>query len=271
MRRRAVLAVVLLVSATVTGVVGYRLADSGGTDVRQSAHEIDFSDPPGEIAYDALAQTGERDYTVESLVDRELAGAVKQENGLFLVFRGRIEQTDGQAYFESFVGPDEFANEHCRWFQKGTTERLNRHPMDCGYDERLELTELYIRHGEWTAVRQPGANVSIVAEKRTTLVLRVNDTDTAHFLESGERNVTDSGRDIRYRANLTLYVDKDDGHLRRFVFAKSYLPNGNESRERERFRYVYVYSDWGNTTVERPDGAGYTLAEFLLDVLRPNR
>jgi hypothetical protein len=109
--------------------------------------------------------------------------------------------------------------------------------------------------------------VTVVRENASAVVLRVNGTGAAYAIKMGT-DPSEAVREDGFRANLTLVVDRDDGHLRRLEYGVSYLSGENSERTREYGRTVYAFSEWGEASVDRPDWAGYSLAEFLLDATR---
>jgi len=265
-RRRVLLAAVVALSLTTAGVVGYRLADPATPD-----HDLDLTESPDEIASDALSQLDHRDYAVEWRVppapDERASTADGRDYRVFL--SATVEGSKNRIRTQS-GGVAAFANDHCVWSVR-SDERDTDGPDACDFERRQRPTEFYRLHGDWAAVREPDANVTVVRENESLLVLRVNDTDTAQYLATGRDGISDTeyARERGLRANLTLVVDRDAGHLRRLVFGRSTLSETDEENPtRDHSRHVYAFSKWGETTVERPNWAGYSLAEFLVDVTR---
>ncbi len=272
-RGRVLLAAVVALSLATAGVVGYRLADPGA----HPDHDLDLAESPDEIASDALSQLDHRDYAVEWRIprapdDQRTSTGEGRDSRVYLNAtvegsRNRVRTQSGDVAA--------FANDHCVWSVR-SDERGTDGPSACDFERRQRPTEFYRLHGDWAAVREPDANVTVVRENESLLVLRVNDTDTTQYLATGRDDVSDTeyARERGLRANLTLVVDREAGHLRRLVFGRSTLSETDEesggagNRTREHSRHVYVFSKWGETTVERPDWAGYSLEEFLADVTR---
>lgn len=270
MHRRVALAAVLVLSLSTAGVVGYRLADTGANDPR----EIEFSEPPDEVAYDALAQLDDRDYTVEWRIppapDDDGVESSDAPDRYRVFLRVTVEGSEGRLLARPGTGPVTFGNDHCRWSLRPDDRGTDR-PDRCEYTGRQKPASFYGLHADWDAVRDADANVTVVRENESAVVLRVNDTDTAYYLKTGSENLTetDAARREGIRANLTLVVDREAGHLRRLEYGLSRLSkDGRQGRTRKHGRTVYVFSEWGDATVERPDWAGYSLAEFLLDATR---
>ncbi|WP_128476061.1 hypothetical protein [Halorussus pelagicus] len=269
--RRVLLAAVVALSLTTAGVVGYRLADPAD-------HDLDLAESPDEIAYDALSQLDHRDYAVAWRIppapDDEGGGSgddaessSSSDHRVFL--SATVEGSENRIRTQS-GGTVLFADENCRWSARSETTKPDTDGPDrCDPDRRL--ISFYGLEGDWAAVREPDANVTVLRETETALVLRVNDTDTAQYLLSGRDDISESeyARERDLRANLTLVVDRDAGHLRRVVFRQSALSETDEENlTREYSRHVYTFSKWDRVTVERPDWAGYSLKEFLADVTR---
>lgn len=289
-RGRVLLAAVVALSLATAGVVGYRLADPALLGPATPNHDLDLTESPDEIAYDALSQLDHRDYTVEWRIPPAPAdeggpgGGADAESSRARDYRvflsATVEGSENRIRVAPSAGPATFATENCVWSVRSDDRGADR-PSACNFAGRQRLTDFYRLHGDWAAVRESNPNVSVVRENESALVLRVNDTDTAYYLRTGKRNVTDGDATPSgaLRANLTLVVDKRAGHLRRLEYGLS-RPSPDESeaagdrpraagnRPREYSRHVYAFSEWGETTVERPDWAGYSLAEALLDVTR---
>ncbi|UPW00666.1 hypothetical protein M0R88_00850 [Halorussus gelatinilyticus] len=272
-RGRVLLAVLVVASLASLGVVGYRLADPGA----HADHDLDFGESPDEIAFDALSQLDHRDYAVEWRIplapddagesgdDADAESSASHDYRVFL--SAAVEGSQNRIRTQS-GGTVLFADETCRWSVRSRAPETDG-PDRCDPDRRL--TSFYGLPADWSAVRRPDANVSVVRENDSTLVLRVNDTDAAYYLQTGTRKITDGAfaRERGLRANLTLVVDKEGGHLRRLVFGQSALSQTDgENRTREHGRTVYAFSKWNRVTVERPDWAGYSLQEFLVDATR---
>ncbi|WP_135852811.1 hypothetical protein [Halorussus salinus] len=277
-RRRVLLAAVVALALTTAGVVGYRLADPATPD-----HDLDLAESPDEIAYDALSQLDHRDYAVEWRIppapDDERGESDDADSSASRDYRvflsAAVEGSENRIRVVPSAGPATFATENCVWSLRSADGGTDP-PSACNFGGRQRPTEFYRLHGDWDAVREPDANVTVVRENESVLVLRIDDTDTAQYLATGRDGIGDTeyARERGLRANLTLVVDKTEGHLRRLVFGRSALSETDEesgaagNRTRDHSRHVYAFSKWGETTVERPDWAGYSLAEFLLDVTR---
>jgi hypothetical protein len=286
-RGRVLLAAVVALSLATAGVVGYRLADPALLGPATPDHDLDLAESPDEIVYDALSQLDHRDYAVEWRIppspddDERSGGGADADSSPSRDYRvflsAAVEGSENRIRVAPSAGPATFATENCVWSVRSDDRGADR-PDACNFGGRQRLTDFYRLHGDWDAVRRPGANVSVVRENENALVLRVGDTDTAYYLRTGKRNVTDGDatRSRALRANLTLVVDKRAGHLRRLEYGLSRpsteaagdRPGAAGNRPREYSRHVYAFSEWGETTVERPDWAGYSLAEALLDVTR---
>ncbi|WP_168216208.1 hypothetical protein [Halorussus halobius] len=276
MRRRVALAV-LLASLSVAGVVGVHLARPSAGD----AHEVAFSEPPDEVAYDALAQLDDRDYAVEWRVptasdgeaeSNDEAGASDGSDDYRVFLRVTVEGSENRLLARPSSGPLTFATDHCSWTVRtddaadGRPDETNdRRPDRCSFSGAQSPAPFYGVHANWSAVRD--ANVTVVRENASAVVLRVNDTGAAYAITTGA-DLSETAREDGLRANLTLVVDRDAGHLRRLECGISHLSGEDSDRTREYGRTVYAFSEWGDASVDRPDWAGYSLAEFLLDATR---
>ena len=284
MNRRVAL-VVLLASLSVAGVLGVHLADTKVGD----AHEVTFSESPDEVAYDALAQLDDRDYVVEwripSASDGEAepnddgtesgddeAGASHGSDDHRVFLRVTVEGSENRLLARPSAGPLTFANDHCSWGVRmddagdaSPEETNDRRPDRCDFSGPQSPASFYGVHANWDAIRD--ANATVVRDNASAVVLRVNDTDAAYAITTGAE-LSETAREDRLRANLTLVVDRDAGHLRRLEYGVSYLTDEESDRPREYGRTVYAFSEWDDASVERPDWAGYSLAEFLLDATR---
>jgi len=270
MRRRVALAA-LLASLSVAGVVWGQYAGPSAGD----AHEVTFSESPDEVAYDALAQLDDRDYAVEWRVptasddEAESSGDEAESDDYRVFLRIVVEGSENRLLARPNAGPLTFATDHCSWgvrmddagdASEGTNDRR---PDRCDFSGPQSPASFYGVHANWDAVRD--ANVTVVRENASAVVLRVNDTGAAYAITTGTE-LSEAAREDRLRANLTLVVDRDAGHLRRLEYGISHLSGEGSDRTREYGRTVYAFSKWGDASVDRPDWAGYSLAEFLLDV-----
>lgn len=270
MNRRVALAV-LLASLSVAGVLGVHLAGPNSGD----AHEVTFSESPDEVAHDALAQLDGRDYAVEWRVppasddEAESSGDEAESDDYRVFLRVTVEGSENRLLARPNAGPLTFATDHCSWGVRmddagdASPEGTNdRRPDRCDFSGPQSPASFYGVHDDWDAVRD--ANVSVVRENASAVVLRVNDTGAAYAITTGAEP-SEAVREDGLRANLTLVVDRDAGHLRRLEYGVSYLSGEGSERTREYGRTVYAFSQWGDASVDRPDWAGYSLTEFLLD------
>lgn len=247
MRRATALGLVVLVAGA--SVVGVGLADP----FRDSppAPRVNASDSPAEMAHDALLATERGDYTVRT--------ALGNGTDWRLFLTTYVENTEREILIRGRPGGGDFvtyANAHVAW--QGPPGELRRHPSDA------ETYYSIVRSS--APVTRSDAGVRVVDRNDSVIVLRVTDTDAAYALQYDEPNVTETERGQRYdfRANFTLVVSRDTGRLSRAVFRLSRADPDEPGRNVG--VTAYRLRDWGDTTVERPASAGYSLAEFLLDV-----
>lgn len=237
----AVIAVALL--------VGVQLLDPLGQSPDPTP--VDLSAPPSEIAVAALSQPETGDYTLDiRYTDGETGSTghsrilVEQSAGEVLV-RGAILAQEPPV-FRRYVTPD------VGW--RGYGPALERWPASYGavVGEFENVDVLRNR------------TVKVVRENASRLVLAVNGTDAVYSVVYGEPA---AARDEDPRARMRVHVDRDTARLRRIVVVESRLADPPENQTRVHSRLELVYSDWGTTEVRRPPAAGYTLAEFLYDLL----
>lgn len=253
-RRHLVGLVVALLVVASTAVVAVRVADPFPGE---GARPLDTTAPSGEVAVRALEQTERGDYTVTEWRSEWLDGSGPRRGNLHLVRRLQVSNTHGRlryniSYFdESFTIL--YGNGHCRWGRvKNPVDSFTSDwSAECPYLARQRFVV-----GLFEGRHVANATPTVVTRNRSTLVLRIADTETADA-------IAPVGVDTDERtARLTMYVDRDAGHLRRLVFESR-----NRTNASDRLRSVFVFRDWGDTRVRRPAGVPYTFEEFLLDVM----
>lgn len=253
--RRQVAVAFVVVLATMTPL-GVRLADP--LDRRSEPPTVDPADPPERVAFDALAATRRGDYSVRWLVD-DPDGGLPRRGSLYEFVRLRVEHSDGQMLQYDGASPRvAYFDENCAWVANATTgDRLG---WICGGGLRRDVLV-----ADPTPVLRPGADVTVVRENRSAMVLRINDTATAlSVLTTNTVTRAEVGRS-NLSAHAVLVVDKERGRLDRAELVQH--PRVVDGYRVEGSRTVYRFTDWGTTEVRRPGWAGYSLMEFVVDVL----
>jgi hypothetical protein len=240
----------------VVTVVGVQLADP--LERGPEAPAVDYDDPAGELAADALRQEPARDHVVAYWFGKP--GQLRANQSKTLV-RIRVDADTRRARAVSNRSGhrvDTFANEHVVW---------QGFDGDLRYEGRGDPTPYRALGSRFDHLELlPSAPNVTKTVNGSTAVVHVRDTDTAYALVEGRRNITDDeyAREERFRANLTIVVDRETDTPRRVVYWFARSPDGNGSQRRVTAT-VYEYR-WQSVEVERPSGVGYTLAEFLFDL-----
>lgn len=245
-RVRAVAAALLLL---VAAAVGVGLADPFRD--APPAPRVDADDPPAAMARDALQATRGADHVVEWYFGN--ATALEGPVG-----RAAVENTEREVYAVSNQTGTRYvtyADEQISW--QGHPGEMTRNPW--GWDTYNSFVESV------APLDRPDADVRVVSCNDSAVVLRVADTDAAYAITHDEPNVTrtETGRRSDVRANLTLVVSRATGRLDRATLRVS--RDDTDEAGRRVSVTAYRYSDWGDADARRPDGAGYSLVEFLLD------
>lgn len=243
-RRRARRAVLLLVVLSfVWG--GVRLADPlANTSERRT---VDASEPPAEIAYDAMMQTEDGNYAYVLWFGNE----TERER----VAQVRVDTADRQF---KVVEPADDGQRGVTYGDEGGTWHRNT------VDGRWFAT--VVRSAGHGVFRKEGAvlddaDVSVVARNNSTVVVRVNDTAAAMLLDGDNISA-----DREPRASLTLVVDRERGVLVRSVYRYSFLDGTDENATRQVSVVTREYRRWGAVDVERPVGLPYGFISTLNDL-----
>jgi len=212
---------------------------------------VDTDAAPARVAYQAMRQTERGSYVLERYIGN---GTARRQ-----VAQLRIDTADRQvrgtlSYRRSAPSQAVYGSDAGTW----------RRPTDgeSGWtyaDPGRRTPDLFRSE---SAVLSPDADVSVASRNATTLVVRVNDTDTAFLLARGWENYTGDRPDAR--ASLTLALDREAGVIRWSRFRWS-VPDDDGTRDVqvtvERFRR------WGAVEVNRPRGLPYTFDAVLFDLV----
>lgn len=245
------LAVAVVVVAAMAGVAVVQVADP--LDGGSTGRGVDLTDPPAAVAATAMAETETRNYVV-SFATRDWTGEAGETAGFEPAGRLRVDNArDRVLADEGGTERVTFTNAYFTWTKRpdGDGRRVpvgREHPPEP------------FRHERRVAGR-PGA-VEVRRETPRTLVLGVTNDSLVATL--GRAMGPRTGPDVDH--DLTLYVDKQSGHLDRAVFhLSSPAPDGTDGRRHRVVRYEF--GGWGETAVERPSWAGYSLEELAYDIL----
>lgn len=262
---RAVRTAVLL--AVVAGFVvgGVRLFAPPGPPTPGVA--VDASEPPAEVAYDAMRTTEARSYAVRVVYHFEDG---QRRTTRRVDPRGRqvyVVRDVGSEGWPAYVPRETYAEQQTAW---------DRDPDRSGPFAWTGGPGTYAPDGEYAhdeVVLEAGADVSVVAENRTTLVVRVNDTDAARELITGRADATEleywRGRELR--ASYTLVIDRRAGVLRRSTYRQSALNGTGPDAVRTSFIAEKRYRDWGEVEVRRPFWLPRSFVDLFGDVLEGDR
>jgi hypothetical protein len=243
LNRPAMLALVALVVAA--GVVGVRVADPMAPAPESPG--VDLDDPPAEVAYAAMRQTATRNFEVR--YERRSVGPGVENNQRY---RARYDNAHARVAYHP-LGSGRmvaFENPYYRWDSRQDTEdrRVNQRGLD----------------GQFHAERRV-LNCSCVTtthENASVLVLRIDDPALVPTLRLGPGEAGDVES-----AWLDLYIGKATGQLQATAFRLVIDTTDGLAK----LRVTERYRRWGAVTVERPDWAGYSRGEFVLDLLNYER
>lgn len=256
-RRHVAGLVVAVLVVTSTAVVAVRVADPSPHD---GARDIDSGAPPGEVAVRALEQTERGDYVVTEWRTDWSYRDGPERGRLKFVRRLRVSNTRGRLrYNGSYFGANQvlYGNGHCLWgrARDRSGSVVGDWSRRCGH---LFWPVTVSRFFDEAAVAN--ASPTVVTRNRSTLVLRIADAETATAVVPVHVDTDE------WDARLTMYLDRDAGHLRRLVYERR-----NRTNASDHHRTVFVFRNWGETRVRRPDAVPYTFEEFLLDVMNLGR
>lgn len=249
--RRAgrVLIVVVVATSFVWG--GVRLADPVASAPSAGPEPVDDSAPPARIAYQAMTQPTTASHEVTAFVGNtsSLTRAYKlrvepgdrQVRGRFVFHTGRL---DREVY-----GSD--AGAWQRYAENGTSVTA------WGWDATGTSVVWHDRFYRPSAVLETDADVAVVERDEETLVVRIEDTDTAVLLARDLANYTAQNPDVE--ANLTLGIDRQHGVLEWSRFRRS-DGSGFTSVTVQRF------DRWGEVEVRRPRGLPQSFTTVLWDL-----
>lgn len=208
------------------------------------APEVDTSDPPSEVAADAVAELRVRDHTVERWYRKVNTTSGERRGGI--AYRVRVDHDDREVrvhtypevYYEGITRPSD-----ARYEFYGTTAVRWQRAAPGGHWRRTPRHGYVYEHypSEVTDFEDAfrGAEAVVVAENVSKLVIRVTDEETldAHFASP---NAT--------QRRLVVVVDKrPEPHLARIT----YTARGPDYRQRS----TYDVSEVGTTDARRPGRA----------------
>lgn len=221
------------------------------------AGSVDVDATPAETAHQAMVQTEQGSYAFE----RYDGNATALRRTITLRVDAPDRQVRGTVTWglaeHGTAGTEVYASDAGSW------HRDRRNGSVASHWELDTPASPYVFRFE-DAVLDDGADVSVVSSNASTLVVRVNDTDTAVRLSRGAENVTADRPSTR--ARLTLAVDREAGVLRWSRYRESYLRGDEGNETREVLVTVKRFSRWGDVEVRRPVGLPYSFDAVLSDL-----
>lgn len=244
-RRLLALAIVLLFV-----VAGVRVVDPAFDNEEVT---VEFEDRPSIVAADSIRKLQQDDRTVEVRMSTVNATGNRQSKRLIRIsveasaerYRSVIRSTD----------PDEnappvayFGTEGRGWIQQN-------------YPDAEWNAALSVRYPKYGPIFEPDAiergDGDIVHENASTFVVRINDSEVANA--AVERSYGYVPNDIP--GYLIVAIDKEHKRPQWAIRAYS-APDRNTT-----VYYRYRFSEYGEATVERPDGVPpFSILEFLGDI-----
>lgn len=236
MKKRHV--VVIGILALVAIAATFQLSDPRLT--RSSQHSaVDFSKPPSEVVTASVAKLRGLDYSYEVVASSNESGTNGSSK---LVKRFRVENSDQQYVAYGPFGTDGtkiYANDAVAWVRPSSAADWQVNTQSrYAYPAEGELNPFDV-----ASITQ--TNGTVIDQTETRIVIRIDATTT-------------KGTDV---AGYTdFYVDKRSGNIQKAVEVGRY--DGEKAYTTVRF------SEVGTTTVERPDEIGFSVKEFVGDLVR---
>lgn len=219
------------VIAGILVLAGVRIVDPAVMMDRSPS--VDLSDPPGEIAHDAISDLQSADYTYTMIA-----------NGT-VIYERRVENTDRQAFTRMLVeSPSDrrqwFSTDGMAWFRRGSRAWSKNPPGLFRTNSENPFAAPSVR-----------SDATIINESNRTLEIRIEERETV-------RRIAEV--DACY-GPVILEIDTES---RRLKTVQRLYECSNE-----RYWIEYQFSAYGETEVTRPDGVPpFSVEEFFWDVFR---
>lgn len=216
---------------------------------------VDLSESPEQVAYDAMLETRERDFTATIVtVTGTNESGEEVEPQKFATYR--MENTERQFLVDQHWRSDNprvFTNRYYSWVRYESTGEVNRVPVG---GQRPQT-----RFENPSAVLTATNDVTIITDTEETLAIEVNGSWKTVWEIRGHGDLNSRGPD---RVTLTLYVDKESRHLRRAEVNQSWVTETDDGETIRKYHTtIERYRHWDDTEVKRPDWANYQLMEFV--------
>lgn len=237
MRRKNILAFLLIaivLSAAVFQLVDPRLGNSA------APKEVDFSDSPSEIVSATVTNLDRTDHTYTVVVSSNRSKTGEED----LVKHLKVENSDQEYVAYGPLGKNGtkvYGNDAVAWVWSPNDGEWHLNTrVRYAYPAENDLNPI-----DTSAITHTEGNV--VNETSTRVVIRIN---SSTLKETDPKGYT------------LFHIDKRTERIRKAVEVRR--DSGNASYEIARF------SDVGSTTVERPNGTGFSLVELVIDLVRYN-
>lgn len=251
MRVTVVVAVVLVLVSTALLAVSY-----ANPEFVENHPEVDLDDEPSQLAHDAIMNLRSHDYTHTA--------SLKGTNETPLRNNYMIENTNERYTILNGDSPYIYANEGMGW----TYDDVSIYSEGIGTVRRQLFNRDY---SSQILYRESVANPDIDATKADWYVVNENES-TVVLRTDTPANFTFSSRVLRPwlfdpDSHIDLHIDKEEERATRLVIKEATAP------VQEPHRYVvHKFSDFGETTVERPKAAPrFSLNEVVYRTITDHR
>ena len=231
-RRRGAIAIVILL---LVSVVVIQLTDPQFDE--RTPPEVDFSEPPNEIA----ADTATRFEYVNYAYKIELSN---NESGLWRHIRTvEIDHTDREYYKLGPAGEDGivlYGTDAVTFIRPGIESAWRVTPIDETVYSPSTISQPFLPE------RMRTSEATIISENKSFLVIK---------LQSHSLNVAE-----HFPGNSTIYVNKDEGLITR-AYVTYRTPTSGD-------RHLRFGVNKTNVSLNRPEDIRFSLTEFVWDLLR---
>jgi hypothetical protein len=236
--------VILIVLLTAIVAVSY-----ANPEFLENHPDVDPGDEPAELAHDAILNLRAHDYNHTT--------KVRGWNGTGSRFNYSVENTNERyAIFYQMDNPVAYANEGAGWrYGGGSVKRqvlYRDRATQIIYKEDIANPDIDARKVDW----------HVVNENESTVVLRTDSPDELRFGSQVLNPLL-----FNPESHLDLHVDKQKKRATRMV-----IKEASSKEEREHNYVVHEFSDFGETTVERPrEAPWFSLNEIIFRIISEHR
>lgn len=241
--KRAAFVILIVLSTTIVGI------SYSNPEFLENHPDVDLGDDPTELANDAILNLRAHDYNHIT--------EVREWNGTGSRFNYTVENTkERYAIFYQMDNPVAYANEGAGWrydgrsIEKQVLYRDRRTQVI--YKEDIANPDIDARKADWYVFK----------ENESTVVLRTGSPDEFTFGSQVLNPVL-----FDPESHLDLHIDKEEKRATKMV-----IKEASSSEDRDHNHVVHEFSDFGETTVERPRKAPrFSLNEVIYKIISEHR